>query len=353
MDPNFWKGRRVLITGHSGFKGSWLSIWLQVKGAHVIGLSLNPPSDPNLFELARVSDGMISIYGDIRNLDELRAVIDTYRPEIVFHMAAQPLVRRSYAEPVETYSTNIMGTVNILEAVRLSGAVRVVVNITSDKCYKNKEWYWGYREDEPLGGKDPYSCSKGCAELVISSYRESYFSENKTIKVSSVRAGNVIGGGDWGADRLVPDIIRAFLDDRPALIRFPNAVRPWQHVLEPLNGYLMLAEKMWRNTEFSTAWNFGPDDIDAKSVAWMADKLTHLWGERARWIKDSNHHPHEASYLKLDCSKAKSLLNWIPMLDIETALKWVVRWYRAFQDGQDMRRFTESEIEHYEALGVK
>ena len=350
MDPHFWKGKKVLITGHTGFKGSWLSIWLQRKGAHVIGLSLSPPSDPNLFELARVSDGMVSIHGDIRNLDEVRAVIDGYRPEIVFHMAAQALVRRSYEVPLETYSTNVMGTVNILEAVRLSDSVRIIVNITSDKCYKNKEWYWGYREDEPMGGKDPYSCSKGCAELIISSYRDSYFSENKGVKISSARAGNVIGGGDWGADRLVPDIIRAFLDDRPALIRFPNAVRPWQHVLEPLNGYLMLAEKMWGGSEFSTAWNFGPDDSDAKSVARMADSLTHLWGKGASWVKDSNQHPHEANYLKLDCSKAKNLLNWMPKLYIETALKWVVRWYRAFQNGQDMRQFTESEIERYEAL---
>jgi len=350
MDSHFWKEKRVLITGHTGFKGSWLSVWLQRKGAHVIGLSLNPPSDPNLFELARVSDGMISIYGDIRNIDEVRAVIDGYRPEIVFHMAAQALVRHSYEAPLETYTTNVMGTVNILEAVRLSDSVRAIVNITSDKCYKNREWYWGYREDEPMGGKDPYSCSKGCAELVISSYRDSYFSENKNVKVSSARAGNVIGGGDWGADRLVPDIIRAFMDDRSALIRFPNAIRPWQHVLEPLNGYLMLAEKMWGGNEFSSAWNFGPDDGDAKSVAWIVDSLTRLWGKGASWVKDSNQHPHEANYLKLDCSKARNLLNWTPKLRIETALKWVVRWYRAFQDGQDMRKITESEIERYEVL---
>lgn len=351
MDPHFWKGKRVLITGHTGFKGSWLSIWLQTKGAHVIGLSLNPPSDPNIFELARVSDGMISIYGDIRNLNKVSHVINSYRPEIVFHMAAQALVRRSYVEPVDTFSTNIMGTVNILEAVRLSDSVRIVVNITSDKCYKNNEWYWGYREDEPMGGKDPYSSSKGCAELVISSYRDSYFSESEDVKVSSARAGNVIGGGDWGADRLVPDFIRAFLDDRPALIRSPNAIRPWQHVLEPLNGYLMLAEKMWEGNEFSSAWNFGPEDSDAKSVGWMADNLTQLWSKGARWVKDSNQNPYEANYLKLDCSRARNLLNWEPKLHIETALKWVVRWYRAFQDGQDMRRVTESEIEHYEALG--
>lgn len=350
MDHQFWKGKKVLITGHTGFKGSWLSVWLQGKGADVIGLSLSPPSDPNLFELARVSDGMVSIHGDIRNIDEVSAVIDGYRPEIIFHMAAQALVRHSYEAPLETYATNIMGTVNILEAVRLSDAVRVVVNITSDKCYQNKEWYWGYREDEPLGGKDPYSSSKGCAELVISSYRESYFSENNNVMVSSVRAGNVIGGGDWGTDRLVPDVIKAFLDKRTALIRFPNAIRPWQHVLEPLNGYLMLAEKMWRGNEFSTAWNFGPNDSDAKPVSWIADKLTHLWGNGAAWIKDSNQHPHEANYLKLDCSKAKKLLNWMPILDIETALEWVVKWYRAFQDSRDMRQVTESEIEHYEAL---
>ena len=353
MTGAFWKGKEVLITGHTGFKGSWLSIWLQAKGAHVTGFSLSPPTKPSLFEIARVAEGITSINGDIRDLDHIRAVLGEHKPEIVIHMAAQPLVRYSYVNPVETYATNVIGMVNVLEAVRHSDSVRVVVNITSDKCYENNEWHWGYRENDPMGGHDPYSSSKGCAELVTSAYRSSYFSKTNNaahdVRVATARAGNVIGGGDWGTDRLIPDIMKAFLQNRPAVIRYPHAIRPWQHVLEPLRGYLILAERLWVDgTEFAGAWNFGPNDEDARPVSWIADYLTNLWEPDAGWELDSAHHPHEATYLKLDCSKARSLLGWTPKQDLCTALKWIVEWYKAYQQGKDMRQVTEAEISRYE-----
>ncbi|HDL07991.1 MAG TPA: CDP-glucose 4,6-dehydratase [Desulfobacteraceae bacterium] len=353
MDGNFWQDKRVLITGHTGFKGSWLSLWLQRKGARTIGFALDPPTSPSLFEIARVAGGMISIIGDIRNLKHLREVISKHKPEIIFHMAAQALVRYSYNNPVDTYSTNIMGTVNILEAVRNTGIVRIVVNITSDKCYENKEWLWGYRENESMGGYDPYSSSKGCAELVTSAYRQSYFSDNnpsdKSVMVATTRAGNVIGGGDWAQDRLVPDIMNAIIENRSPVIRYPNAVRPWQHVLEPLRGYLMLAEKLWnQGKKYAGAWNFGPDD--AQPVSWVADHLANLWGVGSRWKTDMIQNPHEAAYLKLDCSKAKSLLGWSSKLDLLTALEWINKWYKAYVENKDMRKVTEDEIIRYEAL---
>ena len=357
MAGDFWKNKRVLITGHTGFKGSWLAIWLQCKGANVTGLSLDPPSKPNLFEIAHVRDGINSeYYVDIRNLEKLHAAFIECQPEIVFHMAAQALVRRSYEAPIETFTTNIMGTVNVLEAVRLSDSVRVVVNITSDKCYENKEWYWGYRENEPMGGQDPYSCSKGCAELVTAAYRSSFFSKDgdviPDVRVATTRAGNVIGGGDWGADRLIPDIIQAFLNHRPVMIRHPYAIRPWQHVLEPLCGYQILAEKLFQEgKEFARSWNFGPNEEGAKPVSWIADHLKNLWGPDASWELGSAPQPHEATYLKLDCSKARNLLGWAPKIDIETALEWTVEWYRAYQHGENMRRVTENQIAHYESLG--
>lgn len=352
---SFWQGKRVLITGHTGFKGSWLSLWLQCEGAHVIGLSLDPPSDPNLFQLARIHDGMVSIHGDVRNLDQVRSAIDRHCPEIIFHLAAQALVRISYKMPSETFSTNVMGTVNVLEASRLFKDIRVVVNVTSDKCYENREWFWGYRENEPMGGRDPYSCSKGCAELVTSCYRKSYFSNgDNRILLASVRAGNVIGGGDWGADRLIPDIIKSLLNNQPAVIRYPKAIRPWQHVLEPLSGYLLLAQRMWQDgAVYADGWNFGPNGNGARSVAWIADELMRLWGRGASWVTDSGENPHEANFLRLDCSKAKSLLNWGPRLDIKTALKWIVEWYRAFQNGVDMRKVTESQIMEYDRLEIE
>jgi CDP-glucose 4,6-dehydratase len=355
MDVDFWKGKRVLLTGHTGFKGGWLSLWMQSMGANVTGYALQPPTQPSLFEVARVGDGMRSHIADIRDLDRLAAVMRETQPEIVIHMAAQPLVRYSYVNPVETYATNVMGTVNLLEAVRQVGSVKVVINITSDKCYENREWIWGYRENDPMGGYDPYSSSKGCAELVASAYRNSFFNPqdytNHGVAVASVRAGNVIGGGDWAADRLIPDMLRAIEAGQPVVIRSPNAIRPWQHVLEPLKGYLSLAEKMWENgPEFSEGWNFGPNDDDAKPVEWIINKMTRQWGEGATWKMDEREHPHEAHYLKLDCSKAKSRLNWRPRWNIEQALERIIAWHRSYLAGENMREVTQAQILDYENM---
>jgi CDP-glucose 4,6-dehydratase len=357
MNRAFWRSKKVLITGHTGFKGSWLSLWLQSLRANVVGYALSPPTMPSLFEVARVADGMTSIVGDVRDLEHLRAIVAEHCPEIVIHMAAQPLVRYSYDHPVETYSTNVMGIVNVLEAVRLSETVQVVVTITSDKCYENREWVWGYRENEPMGGHDPYSSSKGCAELVISAYRRSYFPaeeyQHHAVTLASTRAGNVIGGGDWAKDRLIPDIMNAMLENRPVIIRSPNAIRPWQHVLEPLGGYLLLAEKLWvHGPEFAQGWNFGPNDEDVKPVSWIVETLSNMWGEGARWEIDSASHPHEATYLKLDCSKARSLLGWSPKTCLSTTLEWIVEWYQGYQRKEDMRRLTEAQIERYEDMEV-
>lgn len=351
----FWNGKTVLITGHTGFKGSWLSLWLQSLGAKVIGYSLPAPTQPNLFDVANVAEGMTSVIGDIRDLERFQAVMKQYQPEIVFHMAAQPLVRYSYQNPVETYATNVMGTVNVLEAARHTESVRSVVVITTDKCYENREWAWGYRENEPMGGRDPYSSSKGCAELVVSAYRDSYFSakdfDRHRVALASARAGNVIGGGDWALDRLIPDIMRAIQENRPVLIRSPRAIRPWQHVLEPLSGYLCLAEHLWHHgPEYAEGWNFGPSDEDAKPVAWIVDRLTKLWGEGASWEVDLGSHPHEATYLKLDCSKAKAKLGWTPRTSLATALDWIVEFYQAYQAHQNMREVTESQILRFQAI---
>ncbi|HEX8979460.1 MAG TPA: CDP-glucose 4,6-dehydratase [Parasulfuritortus sp.] len=352
MNPAFWSGRRVLMTGHTGFKGGWLSLWLQSMGAELVGFSLQPPTNPSLFEVAEVGKGMTSLIGDIRDLSHLRAVFAEYRPEIVIHMAAQPLVRYSYSEPVETYSTNVMGTVNILEAVRTTDSVRAVVNVTSDKCYENREWIWGYRENEPMGGYDPYSSSKGCAELVTAAYRRSYFSSThhgeQGVALASVRAGNVIGGGDWAEDRLIPDILRAIEQGKPVNIRNPHAIRPWQHVLEPLAGYLMLAEKLYEEAAaYDEGWNFGANDEDAKPVQWIVEKLTQSWGEGASWALDGGQHPHEAHYLKLDCSKSKSRLGWQPRWNLEQALKAIIEWHQAYLRGSDMRELTLRQISEY------
>jgi CDP-glucose 4,6-dehydratase len=353
MNKAFWHGKRVLVTGCTGFKGSWLSLWLQNLGAQVSGYALPPPTKPSLFEIARVADGMAPVIGDTRDLEHLKAVIATYRPEIIIHMAAQALVRYSYQNPVETYSTNVMGTVNVLEAVRQSGGVRVVVCITSDKCYENNEWFWGYRENERLGGRDPYSSSKGCAELVIAAYRHSYFSpethQSHGVAVASTRAGNVIGGGDWAQDRLIPDIMNAVMKNQPVIIRNPIATRPWQHVLEPLSGYLNLAEKLWtQGPQFAQSWNFGPNETEVRPVSWIVEYVTRLWGEGARWESDSAQHPHEDTYLKLDCSKAKTLLQWSAKLRLATALEWIVEWYQGYKQDENMRRLTEAQIARYE-----
>lgn len=356
MNANFWQGKRVFITGHTGFKGSWLSLWLQQLGAYVTGYALAPPTTPSLFEMACVSNGMVSIEGDVRDLSSLKAAIAAHSPDIIFHMAAQSLVRYSYKNPVETYATNVMGTVHLLESVRQVGGTRVVVNVTSDKCYKNQEWAWGYRENDAIGGYDPYSNSKACAELVSSAYHSAYFHKasgggDPGISLSTVRAGNVIGGGDWSEDRLIPDIIRAFTAGEPVLIRSPNAIRPWQHVLEPLNGYLSLAEQMWAaGVDNAEGWNFGPEDSHARSVSWIADQLTRLWGENASWRIDTNASPHEATYLKLDCSKAKRRLQWSPTLELSTALDWIVEWYRGYISEENMHQATVAQIQRYELL---
>ena len=358
MNVGFWNGKRVLLTGHTGFKGSWLSLWLQSMGAQVVGYALAPPTNPSLFDVAEVGVGMTSVIGDIRDLEHLRVVFDNHQPEIVIHMAAQPLVRYSYVEPVETYSTNVMGTVNLMEAVRSTPCVKAVVNITTDKCYENREWEWGYRENEPMGGYDPYSSSKGCAELVTAAYRNSFFNSSSfndkhSTAIASARAGNVIGGGDWAEDRLIPDIMRAISEGRPVHIRNPHAIRPWQHVLEPLAGYLLLAQKLYEEgAPFAEGWNFGPNDEDAKPVQWIVERLTESWGDGASWVLDGGDHPHEAHYLKLDCSKAKGRLDWHPRWHLDEALERIVRWNKQWLAGDSIREVTLQQISDYRSFSV-
>lgn len=358
VNGDFWKAKRVLVTGHTGFKGSWLSLWLQLLGAEVIGYALPAPTRPSLFELANVSQGMISLKGDIRDFALLKKKITEYTPEIIIHLAAQSLVRRSYRDPLETYSTNIMGTVHLLEAIRLSMGVKIVIIVSSDKCYENREHLQGYQEDDPMGGFDPYSSSKGCVELIAAAYRRSFFIPLSTpdspllASIASVRAGNVIGGGDWSDDRLIPDIIKALWENRIPLVRNPQAIRPWQHVLEPLHGYLMLAEKLYTHgNEYAGGWNFGPADEDAVPVKWIASQLCRLWGGDARFELDPVSHPHEAGYLKLNSSKARTRLGWRTRLDLEEALRFVIDWYNAYlADPASVRRFTESQIYQYQQV---
>ena len=357
ISSHFWQGKKVFITGHTGFKGSWLSLWLQILGAEVMGYSLPAPTEPSLYELAAVGKGMISVVGDVRDLDHLSQVVREFQPEIVFHLAAQPLVRYSYENPVATYGVNIMGTVHLLEAVRQVKTVRSLVNITSDKCYENREWVWGYREQEPMGGYDPYSSSKGCAELITAAYRNSFFPPDSSTAIATARAGNVIGGGDWSQDRLIPDILRSINQKQTIVIRNPQAIRPWQHVLDPLAGYLLLAEKLYAGEgDFRSGWNFGGSDRDTQPVAWIVDKILELWGEagvswecdRLRYgCRNQLPQPHEANYLKLDCSKAKAHLGWEPQLDLTTALAWVVEWTKAWAIGANMGDFTKQQILEY------
>ncbi len=354
MQPDFWKGRRVLVTGHTGFKGSWACIWLRHLGAIVDGFALAPPTKPSLFDVARVGQGMQSTVGDIRDLGLLEAVIGRARPEIILHLAAQPLVLRSYDDPIETYSTNVMGTLNVLQAARSAMGLKAIVVITSDKCYDNREWPWGYREQDPMGGFDPYSSSKGCAELLTASMRRSFFCPAKHathgVAVASARAGNVIGGGDWASDRLVPDILRALLDGRAPEIRRPDAVRPWQHVLDPLAGYLMLAQRLVaEGPEFGEGWNFGPEDSGAWPVRLVADRLVGSWGMGASWHRCGPDGPHEAQWLKLDASKARQRLGWRPRWDTGTAIDKTVSWTKAFAQGEDMSRASLRQIEEYMA----
>lgn len=352
MDLNFWKDKKVIITGHTGFKGSWLSLWLNKLGANVIGYSLKPPTKPNLFEICKLEEQMTSIIGDIRDYKTLKNIFKKYKPQIVFHMAAQSLVRYSYKEPIETYETNVMGTVNLLEACRHTSSVRAVVNTTSDKCYENKGQVSGYKESDPMGGFDPYSSSKGCAELITLAYIRSFFNhggpKSKTF-LASVRAGNVIGGGDWGEDRLIPDCIKALSKNMAVVIRHPDAVRPWQHVLDALYGYLLLGYHLyWGEAEFTGGWNFGPDNESTKPVKWVAEQVVDIWGDSASWVVDKNINPYEAHYLKLDCSKAKSKLGWSSQWSLKLSIQKTIEWYKAYFKNNDMLDIVINQIKSYE-----
>lgn len=351
---NAWRGRRVFLTGHTGFKGGWLALWLVKLGAEVRGYALDPATEPNLFTAAAVGSAVEDVRGDILDYAKLLASMKEFAPEVVFHLAAQPLVRRSYADPLGTYATNVMGTAHVLEAVRGTPSVRAVVCVTTDKCYENREWVWPYRETDQLGGHDPYSSSKACAEIVSAAYRRSFFSMESrtehTVGVATARAGNVIGGGDWSEDRLIPDLIRGFQSAKAVLIRRPKAIRPWQHVLEPAHGYILLAERLLAGEmQFASAFNFGPGDEDAWPVERIADRMATSWGDGARWIRDADPGVHEAGILRLDASRARQELGWRPQLAIETALDWSVGWYRAFEQGRDMQEFTWTQIDDYPA----
>jgi CDP-glucose 4,6-dehydratase len=352
---NRWRGRRVFLTGHTGFKGSWLALWLARRGAQIRGYALDPPTEPNLFTAASVAEVLEDVRGDVRNTAKLDDSMTEFGPEVVLHLAAQPILRRSYTHPVETYSTNVMGTVHLLEAVRKTPSVRAVVCVSSDKCYQNQEWIWPYRETDTLGGFDPYSSSKACTEIVCSAYRNSFFPVNRLdehrVALATARAGNVIGGGDWSEDRLIPDLIRGFQAGKPVLIRHPQAIRPWQHVLEPLSGYMLLAEKLLdAPSQFCSAYNFGPDDEDAWPVGRIATKFAEMWGEGASWVPDSVPSLHEHHMLTLDTSKARRQLDWQPRLRIERNLEWTMKWYRDWRRSADMQRETLAQIAMYEQL---
>ncbi len=347
----FWSGKRVLVLGHTGFKGAWLSLWLRRLGASVSGCSL-PAEEPSLFAAAGLKALVDSHYADIRDYKLVVAVTEKVQPDIVFHLAAQSLVRLSYQEPVETYATNVMGTVHVLAAASAVRSVRSAVVVTSDKCYENREWFWAYRENEAMGGYDPYSSSKGCAELVTAAWRTS-FCGTRRLGIASARAGNVIGGGDWAKDRLVPDCIRALSARQPIGIRNPASMRPWQHVLDPLCGYLILAERLTHEPEvYGEAWNFGPVDEDARPVAWIADRVVRAWGDNARWEKMGGDDLHEANFLKVDASKARSRLRWSQALRLDDCLDWTIAWYQKFLDGQSALKLTEQQIDQYTELGA-
>lgn len=350
MDAAFWKGRRILVTGHTGFKGSWLTLWLSRLGAEVTGYALAPPTTPSLFAQAEIGSVVAHHEADIRDLAALRRVFETSRPQIVFHLAAQAIVRQSYADPVETYATNLMGTVNVLEAIRHTPSIEAAVMITTDKVYDNKEWAWGYRETDRLGGFDPYSNSKACCELAIDAYRRSFFDAQKLV-VGSARAGNVIGGGDWACDRLIPDIVRGFMAGQQVVIRYPDAVRPWQHVLEPLHGYLVIAEAIVKQRlQADPTFNFGPEETDAQPVRAIVEHMRTRWGNGAAWTLDNAANPHEANQLRLDCSKARQVLKWTPKLPLSQALDWVVEWYQGHHRGEAARTLSEAQIDRYQDI---
>jgi CDP-glucose 4,6-dehydratase len=343
--PDFWRGRRVLLTGNTGFKGAWLSLWLMEMGAEVTGLATGPPTEPSLYALAGLDRDVAQDAVDVRDAEAVAQAIAARRPEVVIHMASQSLVRRSFRDPVETYATNVMGTVHVLDAVRRAADdVRVVLNVTSDKCYENREWEWGYREDEPMGGFDPYSNSKGASELVTSAYRSSFFADDAGPVLGSARAGNVIGGGDWGEDRLVPDIMRGALAQGPIAIRRPDAVRPWQHVLNPLSGYLELIQALWDDRALAGGYNFGPADEDARPVGWIVDRIAGRWPQPLDWRIDPGPHPHEATWLKLDSSRARTRLGWRPAWGLDRALDMIVDWYTALREERDVRATTLAQI---------
>ncbi|MFC6644732.1 CDP-glucose 4,6-dehydratase [Granulicella cerasi] len=356
ISAEFWRGKRVFLTGHTGFKGSWLALWLASKGAVVRGYALDPSTTPNLFTDARVASMMEDVRGDIRNGAQLEASLQAFAPEVIFHLAAQPLVRASYDDPLGTYETNVLGTARLLDAVRRTPSVRAVVSVTTDKVYENPETAEPFREGDPLGGYDPYSSSKACAEIVTAAYRRSYFPLDRIHEhrcaIATARAGNVVGGGDWSQDRLLPDLIRGFLAREAVNIRHPNAVRPWQHVLEPLAGYIALAEHLLSDerSRYATAFNFGPADADAKPVSWIVEHMSQRWGEGATWELDTSDHVHEAQYLKLNTDRARDELGWQPHLPLASALDWLVDWYKAWQAGEDMQAFTLRQISSYESL---
>jgi len=348
ISSNFWVDKKVFLTGHTGFKGGWLVVWLHMMGAKVFGYSLSPNISPSLFDVLALSKLCErSKFADIRDLEILQKDMSEIKPDILIHMAAQPLVRASYINPIETFSTNLMGTVNILEAARNVNTIKSIVIVTTDKCYENKEWVWGYRENEELGGYDPYSCSKGCAELAVNAYRRSFFG-GVDIGIATVRAGNVIGGGDWSEDRLVPDALKAFSDNKALLIRNPLSTRPWQHVLEPLSGYLMLAQKLYEKPSIlSGAWNFGPQDSDVLSVKDVVETMIELWPNSVQWIQDESSNPHEAFALKLDCSKAKKELNWKSKWNIKQSLARTIDWHMAYLSGENLLQKTRNQINEY------
>jgi CDP-glucose 4,6-dehydratase len=354
---NLWHNRRVFLTGHTGFKGGWLALWLASRGAIVRGYALDPWTEPNLFTEAHIAADVEDIRGDICNPDALELALNDFAPEVIFHMAAQPLVLASYENPIGTYETNVIGTARVLDAVRRTQSVRAVVSVTTDKCYENiEDPTHSYRETDPLGGYDPYSSSKACAEIVSSAYRQSFFPIAKLAEhqcaIATARAGNVIGGGDWSTDRLIPDLARGFLAGEPVLIRRPHAIRPWQHVLEPLAGYISLAEKLLSSdaAHYARAFNFGPHEDDAQPVEWIVERMTKFWGDKAQWELAADPGAHEAGYLKLDASHAHAELDWHPRLRLETALEWLVGWYKAWQSGTNMHAFTLAQISAYEKL---
>ena len=346
IDKDFWQGKRVFLTGHTGFKGSWLSLWLVSLGAKVKGYALSPPTSPSLFIEANIDSIIDSQIADIRDQDTLHESMTKFSPDILIHMAAQPLVRYSYDAPIETYEVNVIGTAKVLEVARSCPNLKAIVNITTDKCYENDERAEGYKEDDPMGGYDPYSSSKGCAELVASSYRRSFL-QDQGVGLASVRAGNVIGGGDWADDRLIPDILRSFENGSPVVIRNPKATRPWQHVLEPLSGYLILTQGLYEEQKkYAEGWNFGPNEQDVKPVDWILDKMILKW-PNSSWKLDSNSSPHEAGFLKLDISKAKSKLGWSPVWGLSQTLEKIISWHQAWLNKEDMQVICLTEIKEY------